>query len=95
MAMRAIRDEHAVEWEVWDVRPSWSGRPRPRGETGASGAPLAPQLEGGWLTFRTAAGERRRIVPAPKGWEALDDQSLARLLAMATAVVPSHRRLIE
>jgi hypothetical protein len=56
---------------------------------------VAPQLEGGWLTFRSVAGERRRIIPAPQGWEALDDQSLVRLLASAIPIAPSHRRLIE
>ena len=91
MTIRALRDDRGVEWQVWAVRPSSAARgaaePRPL---------LAPHLVGGWLTFESAAGERRRVVPIPEQWDALDDAALAGLLRDAARQRSSpRRRLIE
>ena len=40
----------------------------------------------GWLTFEREDGERRRLVPAPDGWEALPDDALVDALACARPV---------
>jgi hypothetical protein len=98
MAVRAVRDGSDVEWQVWEVRPSWAGRRTPAEGMPPLGAPrpsLAPHLEGGWLAFQSPKGERRRIVPIPAGWEALDDSGLRRLLERAEVQPASTRRLIE
>ena len=98
MTIRALRDEHGVEWQVWAVHPSTPARlPAADGPAGPQLRPLlAPHLADGWLTFESAAGERRRIVPIPAGWDALDDAMLGRLLRQATPQPHAHRRrLIE
>lgn len=40
----------------------------------------------GWLTFERDDGERRRLVPAPGGWEALDEAGLRAALERARPV---------
>ena len=39
---------------------------------------VSEALEGGWLCFESA-GERRRLVPVPAGWEESEDADLVRL----------------
>jgi hypothetical protein len=98
MAVRSVLDAAGVAWQVWEVRPSWAGRTTPaKGvpSVGATRPSLAPHLEGGWLAFQSARGERRRIVPIPAGWETLDEPGLRLLLARADVQSPSSRRLIE
>jgi hypothetical protein len=94
MTIRVLRDDRAVDWQVWAVR-SWASRDRRANPFGEARPALAPQLADGWLTFQSTAGERRRIVPIPEGWDTLDDDALRRLLATAAPVPPSHRRLVE
>ena len=98
MAVRSVLDASGVEWQVWEVRPSWAGRRTPTEGMPSVDAPrpsLAPHLEGGWLAFQSPGGERRRIVPIPDGWEALDEPALLRLLTRADVQPTSNRRLIE
>jgi hypothetical protein len=97
VTIRALRDDQGIEWQVWAVHPSTSDLRHLRDDVGELTLPLAPHLAGGWLTFESAAGERRRIVPIPDGWDALDDAALTRLLREAVRQPPSHRRrrLIE
>ena len=98
MAVRTVLDASGVEWQVWEVRPSWAGRWTPAEGMSSVGAPrpsLAPQLEAGWLAFQSPQGERRRIVPIPAGWETLDERGLVRLLGRAEVQPTSKRRLIE
>ena len=96
MPLRTLLDSNAVVWQVWDVRPSWLATANLLGRSVASARPVVqPALAGGWLTFESAAGERRRVVPIPEGWDALDDAGLDGLLARATPVPVRHRRLIE
>jgi hypothetical protein len=98
MGVRSVRDASGIEWQVWEVRPSWAGRQTPMEGMPAVAATrpsLAPHLEGGWLTFQSPQGERRRIVPIPTGWEALDEPGLLRLLTRADVQPRSNQRLIE
>ncbi len=98
MGVRSVLDAAGVEWQVWEVRPSWAGRRTPAEGMPPVGPPrpsLAPHLEAGWLAFQSPRGERRRIVPIPEGWEALDDPGLLRLLTRAEVQPVSTRRLIE
>ncbi len=80
MGLREVRDAAGVAWTVFDVFPFERqlapGRPVP--------ARLAPEMASGWLAFQSEAGERRRVVPAPAGWERLSDAELLGLLAGAT-----------
>ena len=79
MGLREVRDADGVAWNVFDVFPMdrqlAPGRPAP--------TRLAPEMESGWLAFRSQAGERRRVVPTPAGWERLRDAALLALLAGA------------
>ena len=43
---------------------------------------ISPGLELGWLAFASAT-ERRRIAPAPDGWEELPDEALVELCRSA------------
>ena len=98
MAVRAVLDASGVEWQVWEVRPSWAGRWTPVEGMAAVDTPrpsLSPQLEGGWLAFQSPQGERRRIVPIQAGWETLDERGLRALLGRAEVQPTSKRRLIE
>ena len=80
MGLREVRDADGVAWNVFDVFPLERqlapGRPTP--------ARLAPEMASGWLAFQSEAGERRRVVPTPAGWERLSDAELVALLAGAT-----------
>ena len=51
-------------------------------------------LEQGWLVFE-ARGERRRLAPAPSGWEQATDAELEALCRAATPAGRGRRRLIE
>ena len=93
--MREIRDARGVVWQAWAVRPSWSATEGRADGTNERRPRLAPHLTTGWLAFLSAAGERRRIVPVPSDWDVLDDDGLARLLAVATPLEQPHRRLVE
>ena len=80
MGLREVRDAAGVAWTVFDVFPMERhlapGRPTP--------TRLAPEMASGWLAFQSEAGERRRVVPTPAGWEARSDADLLALLARAT-----------
>lgn len=45
---------------------------------------LAPEYREGWLAFQ-CGGEKRRLAPPPRGWEALPDDRLAALCRRAVA----------
>ncbi len=87
MGLREVRDAAGVRWDVFDVFPLERqlppGRPAP--------TRLAPEMASGWLAFQSEAGERRRVVPTPAGWEALSDAELLRLLAEAARAAVGDR----
>ena len=107
MAHRTFKDQLNREWQVWEVHPGPRERRKssssPPGE-GDRREPNAPeraglrlvvpeQMQEGWLAFQHG-NERRRIVPAPAGWEKLHDTELRRLLDTAKPA-GTVRRLIE
>jgi len=55
--------------------------------------PVPAELQKGWLTFQSKS-ERRRLAPAPAGWEQMSDEELEGLLRQA-APKGKPRRLIE
>ena len=57
MAMREFEDSAGVRWRVWSSLPLRA--------TLLHGSPFS----GGWLTFESATGERRRLAPLPERWE--------------------------
>jgi hypothetical protein len=96
MPLRELCDPNAVVWRVWDVRPAWIAAEQLAGRRpGESRLSVEPGLAAGWLTFASVTGERRRVVPIPEGWDALDDVGLCGLLLNARPVPVRARRLIE
>ena len=103
MAHREFLDHEGVRWEVWDVHPTHVERRRRSGGVAqpderrvAREGPrvqVRPEFLEGWLAFQSRS-ERRRLAPAPEGWEALDDEQLAGLCAQAVPV-GTPRRLVE
>lgn len=63
-----------VEWQVWNVKPSLSGR--------VTHVDLNPALGSGWLCFQSGS-ERRRLVPVPEGWYELSEGELINLWEQA------------
>lgn len=104
MAYREFTDADGVRWEAWDVHPTHVER---RLAEAAEGAPdrerrvadqgarmqVRPEFAHGWLAFQSRH-ERRRLAPAPVGWEELDDDALGRLCAQADRI-GQPRRLVE
>lgn len=76
MTFRTIRDDHGVEWEIWEVIP--------RNRLTQYGAVTA-EISLGWLTLRSRA-ERRRVTPAPEGWQKMTDDEMLALLSSAERV---------
>lgn len=75
MALRTLTHQ-GTEWTVWNVVPSLESR---------VGMPLAARTGTGWLCFQSAS-EKRRITPAPAGWEEWTDEELLRELQTADVV---------
>lgn len=75
MALRTLTHD-GTEWTVWNVVPSLDTRLHIQ---------LSPPVEAGWLCFQSAE-EKRRIVPAPAGWEEWSDEELAEGLRRAVVV---------
>ena len=83
MALREIRDERGIQWQVWDTKPTLRiGEEEP-------GAHLHEDAVAGWLTFQSA-GERRRFYQVPAGWDELSDSDLSRLCEHAVPVPTSR-----
>jgi hypothetical protein len=68
---RQLVDAAGVRWDVWRCVPS------------ATSKGLSDAFASGWLTFESAAGDKRRSAPAPAEWRSLPDDALLRLLAAA------------
>ena len=76
MAHRTFRDEHGLEWSVWQTIPTTRH--------------VKPELASGWLTFE-ARGFRKRLVPIPPEWDARTDAELLALCAEASHESPRKR----
>lgn len=84
MAYREITDPDGRAWRVWNTEPhQFTGR-----------HVIAAEYASGWLTFETD-DEKRRVAPAPTGWDALDNTALLRLLVDAKVIGPRVKRLAE
>lgn len=68
---RTLVDRTGVRWEVWCCIPA----------TAKGG--LTTAYAAGWLTFESAAGEKRRHAPAPRDWRTMSDEALRDLLGAA------------
>jgi hypothetical protein len=85
-AMRQIRDDAGNDWVVYEVSPMnnhWT----------AIGS-LPEGYRGGWLCFESAS-EKRRLSPAPSGWEDLSLDALNGLLGTAVQVRRSPKPTIQ
>lgn len=78
MALREVLVD-GRRWAVWNVVPGSATR-----ETGQR---VLPELRDGWLAIQSG-GERRRLVPAPDGWESWPDE----ILAVAIRAAPRAKR---
>ena len=86
MALREFTHDR-LTWRVWHVRPTQAAVRASEGATG-----VTPPS---WLAFECIeTRERRRLTPAPEGWELLDHDALGRLCDEADRV-GIRRRLIE
>ncbi len=84
MAPRVLVDENGVRWEVRLIIPTTPNRPFEGKVLRHSGAyPRA--LENGWLSFESPT-EKRRLAPAPEGWDSASDEELAAFLKRAVSV---------
>ncbi len=100
---RAFTDVLGNRWVVWEVYPRLlerrlmrERRSLRRGTTDRRHEPvgratLPRQILGGWLAFQSSH-ERRRVLPVPDGWDALDDRELRALLALSTLSSRPRRR---
>lgn len=98
MAHRTFVDPTGLEWQAWEVvRMTTERREEQRREEelpvdvnrrmlSDRRVGVRPGFEAGWLAFRSASGERRRLSPAPDGWDALPDEELSALLLGATLI---------
>ena len=68
----------AMEWNVWDVRPSVAQKAK-------TTLAVAAGLAAGWLVFERM-GEKRRVAPIPEGWEDWSDEELRACLERAELV---------
>ena len=110
MGLREFRDEHGVEWRVWDVRPqSVEKRVSP---TPAEGVPVMPpqerrtrhdsnevrlRMRPGWeggWLSFESVAEKRRLVPLPANWEEVPEDQLREWLKAATPF-PKRGSFIE
>jgi hypothetical protein len=80
MALREFRDDHGVQWQVWDTQPTL----RIFGEAAAA-THLHEDAANGWLTFQSSR-ERRRFFQVPPEWETMPDDELRRLCRHAVPV---------
>lgn len=79
VALREYRDAAGVQWRVWRVQPSTFVAPSLAGQPADAQRPA-------WLCFESRA-EKRRLIPAPDGWDARNDAELDEL-RRAAEVVP-------
>jgi hypothetical protein len=79
VALREYRDAAGVQWHVWKVQPSTFVAPRLAGQPADAQRPA-------WLCFESRT-EKRRLIPAPDGWDARSDAELDEL-RLAAEVVP-------
>lgn len=86
--LRGFTDSTGVEWRVWEVLPSSTGRAG--GDTYSSSSLKATPFADGWLCFESLE-EKRRLAPIPSGWEFRDNPLLEELCHQA-ALVPARRR---
>ena len=89
---RQFTDKEGRGWDVWEVIPQFAERreaqtavPVERRADVKPRASLPVEMREGWLAFESR-DERRRLAPAPLGWELLSDRELVELLERATLV---------
>lgn len=86
MTRRRFTDANGVEWQVYDT--VGAGEVRAGLIPGRSDVFKPARM---WLAFETE-DERRRLEPAPRGWEDAPDEELRRLLELATLILKRTRR---
>ena len=94
---RQFTDAEGRSWDVWEVIPQMAERreghtdvPVERRADSKPRASLPVEMRAGWLAFESRH-ERRRLAPAPQGWELLSDGELVELLERATLVSKVRR----
>lgn len=104
MALRRFVDADGRAWEAWHVRPPQVHAPVRSGADRRSlpgnafhpdrrngpdrrTQPFSPAMAYGWVVFETP-GEKRRLVPAPPGWDDCPDASLEQFWREAQPLGP-------
>lgn len=75
MALREFEDEQGRTWRAWETIPSRAGH-------------VQPDFASGWVCFESG-NDKRRLAPAPTGW---DQQPAERLRIMLRAAVAATAR---
>ena len=81
--MREFRDEAGVKWVVFFTARSV-----------ARDQHLPEEYREGWVAFESAHGEKRRLAPVPKDWEALTDRELGLVCGQATPQAPRKKATV-
>jgi hypothetical protein len=76
MAIRSVSVD-GVQWTAWDVIPESAPSSNP--------ALLKSELQRGWLCLESKT-HKRRIIPAPAGWDAWSDDRLIEEIRSAPEV---------
>lgn len=77
MSLRTVVHNGTV-WTVWDVVRTLSR---------SISVPLPDGASPSWLCFQSS-GEKRRLVPAPQGWERWSDEQIVVAMQDAPVVAP-------
>jgi len=87
VALRNFRDQAGTEWRVWNVEPT--------SFVAASivGQPVDEERPR-WLCFESRE-EKRRLIPAPDGWDATTDAELDDLRRSAEVVARTVGHAVE
>lgn len=78
-SQRRVKDEERV-----DAAEKRTGPERRTEKLDRS--PIAAEFVNGWLCFETG-GEKRRLAPAPEGWDRADDETIEQWCSVAKPVV--------
>jgi hypothetical protein len=78
--VREFRDDAGIAWVVFFTSRSV-----------ARDHHLPEEYREGWLSFESSAGEKRRLAPVPRNWEALTEEELRALCNSAPSQAPRKR----
>ncbi len=79
--MRTVTDTQGRNWRIWHVVPQ-----------SAVLIQTSPQMSQGWLCFESD-GDKRRMAQPPENWATMTDAELLQLLAGASEVKKTEKKV--